>query len=95
MQAHRTCCVADRTGHSMLHTLYGSSLKYDCEYFIEFFALDLIMDKGTCKGVVALNLEDGTIHRFRAKNTVLATGGYGRAYFRSVYTFSSLRFLPF
>lgn len=80
-QAHRTCCVADRTGHSMLHTLYGASLKYDCSYFIEYFALDLIMDKGECKGVVALCLEDGTIHRFRSKNTVLATGGYGRAYF--------------
>jgi succinate dehydrogenase (ubiquinone) flavoprotein subunit len=99
VQAHRTCCVADRTGHSMLHTLYGRTLAYDCEYFVEFFALDLIMDNGrellssiggyilklisgVCKGVVALNLEDGTIHRFRAKNTVLATGGYGRAYFR-------------
>lgn len=80
-QAHRTCCVADRTGHSMLHTLYGRTLAYDCEYFIEFFALDLIMEDGICKGCIALNLEDGTIHRFRSKNTVLATGGYGRAYF--------------
>jgi len=80
-QAHRTCCVADRTGHSLLHTLYGASLQYDCNYFVEFFALDLIMDQGRCIGVVALNLEDGSIHRFRAKNTVLATGGYGRAYF--------------
>lgn len=80
-QAHRCCCVADRTGHSLLHTLYGHSLKYDCNYFIEYFALDLIMEGGECRGVIALNLEDGTIHRFQAKNTVLATGGYGRAYF--------------
>nr|WDE17728.1 mitochondrial succinate dehydrogenase flavoprotein subunit [Panonychus ulmi] len=80
-QAHRCCCVADRTGHSLLHTLYGQSLRYDCKYFVEFFALDLLMEKGECVGVIALNLEDGTLHRFRAKNTVLATGGYGRAYF--------------
>lgn len=80
-QAHRCCCVADRTGHSLLHTLYGQSLRYNCEYFVEFFALDLIMENGECVGVVALCLEDGTIHRFHAKNTVLATGGYGRAYF--------------
>uniref|UniRef100_A0A0N5AQQ6 Succinate dehydrogenase [ubiquinone] flavoprotein subunit, mitochondrial n=1 Tax=Syphacia muris TaxID=451379 RepID=A0A0N5AQQ6_9BILA len=80
-QAYRTCCVADRTGHSMLHTLYGSSLKYNCKYFIEYFALDLLMDKGACVGVIAMDLEDGTIHRFRAKNTILATGGYGRAFF--------------
>ncbi|CAB3408938.1 unnamed protein product [Caenorhabditis bovis] len=80
-QAHRTCCVADRTGHSLLHTLYGASLQFDCNYFVEYFALDLIMDKGTCIGVVALDIETGQIHRFRAKNTVLATGGYGRAYF--------------
>lgn len=80
-QAHRCCCVADRTGHSLLHTLYGQSLKYDCNYFIEYFALDLIMDGDTCVGVTALCLEDGSIHRFRCKNTVLATGGYGRAYF--------------
>ncbi|KAL4098860.1 hypothetical protein QTP88_023379 [Uroleucon formosanum] len=80
-QAHRTCCVADRTGHSLLHTLYGYSLKFNCNYFVEYFALDLIMDKGQCVGVIALCLEDGTIHRFRAKNTVLATGGYARAYF--------------
>lgn len=69
-QAHRTCCVADRTGHSLLHTLYGYSLKFNCNYFVEYFALDLIMDKGECVGVIALCLEDGTIHRFRAKNTV-------------------------
>lgn len=80
-QAHRCCCVADRTGHSMLHTLYGQSLSYDCNYFIEYFALDLIMNDGECVGVLAMNLEDGSIHRFRAKSTVLATGGYGRAYF--------------
>ncbi|KAG8314729.1 hypothetical protein J6590_085983 [Homalodisca vitripennis] len=80
-QAHRCCCVADRTGHSLLHTLYGQSLRYDCNYFIEYFALDLLMEGGECRGVIALCLEDGSIHRFRAKNTVLATGGYGRAYF--------------
>ena len=81
-QAHRCCCVADRTGHSLLHTLYGRSLKYDCEYFVEFFALDLLMGPGgECQGVIAMCLEDGSIHRLRAKNTVIATGGYGRAYF--------------
>lgn len=80
-QAHRCCCVADRTGHSLLHTLYGRSLAYDTDYFIEYFALDLIMEDGECRGVVALSMEDGTIHRIKAKNTVLATGGYGRAYF--------------
>jgi len=80
-QAHRCCAVADRTGHSLLHTLYGQSLKYDTDFFIEYFALDLIMKGNKCVGVVALCLEDGTIHRFNANNTVLATGGYGRAYF--------------
>lgn len=80
-QAHRCCAVADRTGHSLLHTLYGQSLRYDCNYFVEYFALDLIIENGECKGVIALCLEDGTIHRFNANNTVLATGGYGRAYF--------------
>lgn len=80
-QAHRCCCVADRTGHSLLHTLYGQSLSYDCNYFVEYFALDLLMENGECRGVIALCLEDGTIHRFHSKNTVLATGGYGRAYF--------------
>lgn len=69
-QAHRCCCVADRTGHSLLHTLYGQSLRYDCNYFIEYFALDLLMEQGQCVGVIAFCLEDGTIHRFRAKNTV-------------------------
>lgn len=80
-QAHRCCCVADRTGHSLLHTLYGQSLRYNCEYFVEFFALDLLWEGNQCVGVIALCLEDGTIHRFHANNTVLATGGYGRAYF--------------
>jgi len=80
-QAHRCCCVADRTGHSLLHTLYGRSLYYDTAYFIEYFALDLIMEDGECKGVIALCLEDGTLHRFRADHTVLASGGYGRSWF--------------
>jgi succinate dehydrogenase (ubiquinone) flavoprotein subunit len=80
-QAHRCCCVADRTGHSLLHTLYGQSLRYDCNYFIEYFALDLLMENGECVGVIALCLEDGSVHRFRSKNTVLAAGGYGKAYF--------------
>ena len=62
-QAHRCCCVADRTGHSLLHTLYGQSLRYDCNYFVEYFALDLLMEDGECRGVIALCLEDGTIHR--------------------------------
>jgi len=78
----RTCAAADRTGHAILHTLYGQSLKNNAQFFIEYFAIDLIMDDdGTCTGVVAWNLDDGTIHRFSAKMVVLATGGYGRAYF--------------
>ena len=78
----RTCAAADRTGHAMLHTLYGQSLKHNAQFFIEYFALDLIMDaNGACTGVVAWNLDDGTIHRFAAKMVVLATGGYGRAYY--------------
>jgi succinate dehydrogenase / fumarate reductase flavoprotein subunit len=78
----RTCAAADRTGHAILHTLYGQSLKNNAQFFIEYFALDLIMEPdGTCTGVVAWNLDDGTIHRFSAKMVVLATGGYGRAYF--------------
>ncbi|MEM8539368.1 MAG: succinate dehydrogenase flavoprotein subunit [Pseudomonadota bacterium] len=78
----RTCAAADRTGHAILHTLYGQSLKNNAEFFIEYFALDLIMDDdGSCTGVVAWNLDDGKIHRFSAKMVVLATGGYGRAYF--------------
>lgn len=80
-QAYRCACAADRTGHAMLHTLYGRSLAFDTTYFIEYFALDLIMQDGECIGVTCLNMEDGTIHRIKAKNTVLATGGYGRAYF--------------
>jgi len=80
-RAYRTCAAADRTGHAMLHTLYQQSLKHEAEFFIEYFALDLIMEEGECRGVIAWNLDDGTIHRFRAHETVLATGGYGRAYF--------------
>ncbi|KAA0149859.1 hypothetical protein FNF29_05684 [Cafeteria roenbergensis] len=81
-QAYRCAAAADRTGHAMLHTLYGRSLAFDTNYFIEYFALDLIMDdEGACRGVIAMNMEDGTLHRFRSANTVLATGGYGRAYF--------------
>jgi len=80
-QAFRCAAVADRTGHAILHTLYGQSLRYDTTFFIEYFALDLIMENGECRGVIALNMEDGTIHRFRAHKTVLATGGYGRAWF--------------
>jgi succinate dehydrogenase / fumarate reductase flavoprotein subunit len=80
--AQRTCAAADRTGHAILHTLYAQSLRYSAEFFIEYFAIDLIMDQeGRCCGVVALKLDDGTIHRFRANMVVLATGGYGRAYF--------------
>jgi succinate dehydrogenase / fumarate reductase flavoprotein subunit len=80
--AQRTCAAADRTGHAMLHTLYGTALKHSAEFFIEFFVIDLIMDdEGRCRGVVAIKLDDGTIHRFRAQMTILATGGYGRAYF--------------
>src|SRR4051795_9059654 len=80
-QAQRTCAAADRTGHAMLHTMYGQSLRHSAEFFIEYFAIDLIMEEGRCRGVVALCLDDGTIHRFRANMTILATGGYGRAYF--------------
>jgi succinate dehydrogenase / fumarate reductase flavoprotein subunit len=79
--AQRTAAAADRTGHAMLHTLYQQSLKYDADFFIEYFAIDLIMDGGACRGVVALSLEDGSIHRFRTQAVVLATGGYGRTYF--------------
>ncbi|HEY0836886.1 MAG TPA: succinate dehydrogenase flavoprotein subunit [Azospirillum sp.] len=81
-QAYRTCAAADRTGHAMLHTLYQQALKHEAEFFVEYFALDLIMDEdGNCRGVMAWNLDDGTIHRFNAQLVVLATGGYGRAYF--------------
>ncbi|HEX8667876.1 MAG TPA: succinate dehydrogenase flavoprotein subunit [Allosphingosinicella sp.] len=80
--AQRTCAAADRTGHAMLHALYQQSLKYDADFYIEYFALDLLMDPdGSCRGVVALDMETGAIHRFRAHAVVLATGGYGRAYF--------------
>ena len=79
--ALRTCAAADRTGHAMLHTLYGQSLRYSAEFFIEHFALDLIMDDGICRGVMTWSLEDGSIHRIRAKKTIIATGGYGRTYF--------------
>ncbi len=78
----RTCAAADRTGHAMLHTLYGQALRHDAEFYIEYFAIDLIIDKdGAFTGVIAWNLDDGTMHRFNAKMTVLATGGYGRTYF--------------
>jgi succinate dehydrogenase / fumarate reductase flavoprotein subunit len=78
----RACAAADRTGHAILHTLYQQCLKHECEFFVEYFAIDLIMDPdGTCRGVVAINMDDGTLHRFRAHETVLATGGYGRAFF--------------
>lgn len=79
--AQRTCAAADRTGHAMLHTLYQQSLKHDAEFFIEYFAIDLIMEDGACRGVVAIDLADGRLHRFRAHQVVLATGGYGRCYF--------------
>jgi len=79
--AQRTCAAADRTGHAMLHTLYQQSLKHEARFFIEYFAIDLIMEDGACRGVVALDLSDGTLHRFRAHTVILATGGYGRAYF--------------
>ncbi len=79
--AQRTCAAADRTGHAMLHTLYGQCVKHDVNFFIEYFALDLIVENGEVRGVMAWNLDDGTIHRFRAHKVVLATGGYGRIYF--------------
>jgi succinate dehydrogenase / fumarate reductase, flavoprotein subunit len=80
--AQRTCAAADRTGHAILHTLYQQSLKHDARFFIEYFALDLVMDsEGACRGVLALDMSEGTLHLFRAHGTVLATGGYGRAYF--------------
>ncbi|CAI4584899.1 BAQ_1a_G0031830.mRNA.1.CDS.1 [Saccharomyces cerevisiae] len=80
-QAYRTCAVADRTGHALLHTLYGQALRHDTHFFIEYFALDLLTHNGEVVGVIAYNQEDGTIHRFRAHKTIIATGGYGRAYF--------------
>jgi succinate dehydrogenase / fumarate reductase flavoprotein subunit len=80
--AQRTCAAADRTGHAILHTLYTQALRHNAQFFVEYFAVDLIMDdEGACRGVIAWNLDDGTMHRFNAHTTVLATGGYGRAYF--------------
>jgi succinate dehydrogenase / fumarate reductase flavoprotein subunit len=79
--AQRTCAAADRTGHAMLHTLYQQSLKHEATFYIEYFAIDLIMEDGECRGVVALDLAEGKLHRFRAHRVILATGGYGRAYF--------------
>jgi len=79
--AQRTCAAADRTGHAILHTLYQQALKHQAQFFIEYFAIDLLMENGECKGVVAWNLDDGSLHVFRAHIVVLATGGYGRAYF--------------
>jgi succinate dehydrogenase flavoprotein subunit len=79
--AQRTCAAADRTGHAMLHTLYQQSLKHSAAFFVEYFALDLIMEDGVCRGVVALDMAEGTLHRFRAHRVILATGGYGRAWF--------------
>jgi succinate dehydrogenase / fumarate reductase flavoprotein subunit len=79
--AQRTCAAADRTGHAMLHTLYQQSLKHEARFFIEYFALDLIMENGECRGVIALDMAEGTLHRFRAHAVILATGGYGRAWF--------------
>ncbi len=80
--AQRTCAAADRTGHAMLHTMYGQALRHAAEFYVEYFAIDLIMDdEGRCRGVVALNMDDGSIHRFSANMTILATGGYGRTYF--------------
>jgi succinate dehydrogenase / fumarate reductase, flavoprotein subunit len=78
--AQRTCAAADRTGHAILHTLYGQALKHNTEFFIEYFALDLIMKNEECKGIIAWNLTDGTIHRFRSHITIIATGGYGKVY---------------
>ncbi len=79
--AQRTCAAADRTGHAMLHTLYGQSLRHTAEFFIEYFVMDLIMEDGECRGITAWKLDDGTLHRFRAKTVILATGGYNRIYF--------------
>ena len=77
----RTCAAADRTGHAILHTMYGQALKHNTEFFIEYFALDLLMKDGKCKGLIAWNLDDGTIHRFRSHITIIATGGYGKVYY--------------
>ena len=87
--AQRTCAAADRTGHAMLHALYQQSLKYSTDFYIEYFAIDLIMVNGECRGVIAINMEDGSIHRFRSHQTVLATGGYGRCYFSATSAHTS------
>jgi len=87
--AQRTCAAADRTGHAMLHTLYQQSIKHSATFFVEYFALDLIMENGECRGVVALDMMEGKLHRFRAHATILATGGYGRAYFSCTSAHSS------
>ncbi|MFM8444084.1 MAG: FAD-binding protein, partial [Methylococcus sp.] len=79
--AQRTCAAADQTGHAILHTLYQQSLKRRVEFFVEYVTLDLIMDESVCRGVLAWRLEDGTLHRFRSHQVILATGGYGRSYF--------------
>ena len=79
--AQRTCAAADRTGHAMLHTLYQQSIRRSATFFVEYFALDLIMENGECRGVIALDMSEGTLHRFRAHQVILATGGYGRAWF--------------
>src|SRR5690242_9891990 len=79
--AQRTCAAADRTGHAMLHTMYGQAVRHQAEFFVEYFVIDLIMEDGRCRGVVALCLDDGSIHRFRSHMTILATGGHGRTYF--------------
>ena len=87
--AQRTCAAADRTGHAMLHALYQQSLKHATDFYIEYFAIDLIMVDGECRGVIAINMDDGSIHRFRSHRTVLATGGYGRCYFSATSAHTS------
>ena len=87
--AQRTCAAADRTGHAMLHALYQQSLKHATDFYIEYFAIDLIMVDGECRGVIAINMDDGSIHRFRSHKTVLATGGYGRCYFSATSAHTS------
>merc|ERR1712113_903174 len=80
-QAYRCAAAADRTGHAILHTLYGMALKFDCLFFVEYFAMDLIMsDDGKCLGCIAMCMEDGSIHRFGAHSTIIASGGFGRCY---------------
>ena len=88
-QAYRTVCGEDTTSHAMLHTLYGPSLKHNTNFFVEFFALDLLMLDGVCAGVLCLSMEDGTLHRMFAKNTVLVMGGYGRACFSCTSAYTS------